>query len=269
MRSASAGHEDPAQAPGRRPLDAQEAQWWAEWRATRDEDAKRKLLDVHLPYARVVAALLYGQRPGNDVEFDDYHQLARVGLLEAMERFDPAVGASFRTYASQRVRGAVLDGVARLTERQQQMAVRRRLLSERVSSVTADTPTEIEDASPAALEGSALFEYLAQVGVGLALGFMLEDSGMLASADGGGAAADSHYQAVELKQTRAQLATLVQQLPAAEQRIVRLHYHHGHTFDEIAREIDVTKGRVSQLHKRAIGLLREALARRQHCDRAF
>lgn len=217
--------------------------------------------------------MLYRQRSSNDVDFDDYLQLARVGLLEAMERYDPALGASFRGYASQRMRGAVLDGVARLTERQQQMVVRRRVLAERSASVAAATaaPDGADSAPPSAasLLGPALFDYLADVGIGLALGFMLEDSGMWASDDGGSRRTDSHYQAIELRQTRAQLDALVEQLPPPERRVIALHYQQGHPFDDIARELNVTKGRISQIHKRALGSLRELLATRRDCDRAF
>lgn len=261
-----------AETIGRRPPDAREAQWWADWRARRDEAARQSLLTAHLPYAKMVAAVLYGQRCRDDIEFDDYLQLARLGLMEAMERYDPTMGASFRSFASQRVRGAVMDGLARLTERQQQIAVRRRLLAERTASVSCAEEAADESAAPpkpGSLQGAALFEYLAQVGVGLALGFMLEDSGMLAPPEERAGAADPHYHAIELKQTKAQLASLVDQLPPPERRVIRLHYQQGHAFDDIASDLGLTKGRISQIHKRALGTLRELLSRRQRCDRAF
>jgi len=265
VTSEEAGH------PSRQP-EARESQWWAAWRATRDEAAKRKLITAHLPYARIVAAMLYGQRPGNDVEFDDYLQLARLGLLEAMERYDPAMGAPFRGYASHRVRGAVLDGVARLTERQQQMVVRRRVLAERTASVAETASNESNEMGTppvVPLIGPALFDYLADVGVGLALGFMLENSGMWTRDDSASSGPDPHYQAIELRQTRAQLGSLVERLPPPERRVIALHYQQGHAFDDIARELNVTKGRISQIHKRALGSLRELLAERRDCDRAF
>jgi RNA polymerase sigma factor FliA len=258
--------------PSPRQHDPRESQWWAAWRTARDDGAKRELIAAHLPYARIVAAMLYGQRSGHDVQFDDYLQLARLGLLEAMERYDPSTGASFRGYAYHRVRGAVLDGVARLTERQQQMVVRRRVLAERAASVAATTSDESgETGSPpvGSLLGPALFDYLADVGVGLALGFMLENGGMWASGDSAASGTDPHYQAIELRQTRVQLGSLVEQLAAPERRVIALHYQQGHAFDDIARELNVTKGRISQIHKRALGSLRELLAKRSDCDRAF
>jgi RNA polymerase sigma factor for flagellar operon FliA len=92
---------------------------------------------------------------------------------------------------------------------------------------------------------------------------------MLAQGEESAAHLAQPYRAVELDQTRVQLASLVGQLPPAEQRIIRMHYQQGHPFDDIAAELHVTKGRVSQVHKRALGMLRNLLARRPDCDRAF
>jgi RNA polymerase sigma factor for flagellar operon FliA len=254
---------------------SEEASLWAAWRGSRDEPARQRLIAQHLPYARVIAAMVYGQRPNNDIDFDDYLQLARVGLLEALDRYDPEGGAQFRTYASSRIRGAVLEGLTHLTERQQQMALRRRLLTERTASLTAAS-TDPEPPGPAPESGRAtvpqggdLFRYLASVGMGLAMGFILEDTSMWAVSDETASSLDNSYRAQELKDTRIQLLALVRQLPSAERRVIQLHYQQGHAFEEIARELELTKGRISQLHKKALSSLRDLLAARRACDRAF
>ncbi|HEV8690643.1 MAG TPA: sigma-70 family RNA polymerase sigma factor, partial [Ideonella sp.] len=239
--------------------------------------ARSELLTQHLPYARVIAAMVYGQRPNNDVDFDDYLQLARVGLLEAFDRYDPDSGAQFRTFAARRMRGMVLDGLTRLTEREQQQSVRRRLLSERTDSIAGqrgDTFQVALDASAHRTNGSAkersdLFRHLAEVGVGLALGFMLEDSGMFAGSEERATGPDPAYHAVELRHTKQQLRALVRHLPASERRVIELHYVQGQAFDDIARDLGLTKGRISQIHKKALGNLRELFATRQACDRIF
>ena len=246
---------------------AEERQLWLRWRESRDEAARADLLARHLPYARVVAAMVYGQRPNNDVDFDDYLQLARVGLLEAFDRYDPDGGAQFRTYAARRMRGTVLDGLVRLTEREQQMSVRRRLLAERTDSIAHPQPED--PPSGPARERNDLFRYLAEVGVGLALGFMLEDTGLVDGDEARSTGSDPAYHAVELRQTKQQLLALVRQLPPSERRIIQLHYVQGQAFDDIARDLGVTKGRVSQIHKKALGTLRALLASRKACDRAF
>jgi len=241
-----------------------EVMLWQQWRNSREPSAREALLALHLPYAKVVAAMLYAHRVHDDIEFDDYLQYARIGLLEAFERYDPCKGAQFRTYAASRIRGAVLDGLTHLTEHQQQMELRRRLLAERTQSLAQG---QADDGS---LPGSVdLFQYLAQVGLGMAIGLMLEDTGMFVQPGQACHRSESTYQAVELRRTYQQVQNLLSLLPPAEHRVIHLHYQQGRAFEDIARELGLTKGRISQIHKAALQRLRRMVANHQSCDRAF
>jgi RNA polymerase sigma factor FliA len=208
---------------------------------------------MHMEYARTLAALVYGRRVTDDVEFGDYLQYARIGLLEAFERFEPAHGVQFRTFAAHRIRGAILDGVAQLSERQQQAALRRRVRHDRATSL-------LEDADPAVAGGRGVLEQLAEVALGLAIGILLEDTGMFADESTAPAAPDGPYRSVALKQTRARLDEMVHRLAESERRVIKQHYHYGHPFEQIAREVGVTKGRISQIHKQALQSLRAMLS---------
>ncbi len=80
--------------------DLAEAGLWELWRQHADDGARQRLLDLHLPYARIVAASYYAKRFHDEIEFGDYLQLASLGLIEALSRFDPGVGVQFRTFAA-------------------------------------------------------------------------------------------------------------------------------------------------------------------------
>lgn len=71
------------------------------------------------------------------------------------------------------------------------------------------------------------------------------------------AAPDATYARLEQEQTQSQLVHFVERLPASERRIVFTHYFQRHTFEEIARDMGLTKGRVSQLHHSALKRMRE------------
>ena len=89
------------------------------WRERRQDDgvAQASLVDRYLPFARSVAVGLYSKRLDDTVPFEDYIQYANLGLLEAIERFDVERGLAFTTYATYRIRGAVLNGLETATER--------------------------------------------------------------------------------------------------------------------------------------------------------
>jgi RNA polymerase sigma factor for flagellar operon FliA len=252
---------------------------WLRWTEDKDEDAREQLICLFLPYARVIAATLYGRRIQNDVEFSEYLQLASMGLVEAVDRFDPQRGVQFKTFASKRMQGAILSGLERLTEKNQQIAVRSQLRKERLQAVktqareaTMSNDTASAGTDPASKRSQqALFDYLAEVGIGLALGVLLDGTGMVHddSLDRRAAVVSpevSYFRQQELRELRERIKDLVSRLPSQEQWVIRYHYLQELPFEEVAKAMDVTRSRVSQLHRQALKSLRQHLAERKHCD---
>lgn len=251
-----------------------EAALWQDWIQRRDAAARERLLQRHLPYARVVAATYYARRTHEEIEFEEYLQLARVGLLESLDRYDPALGAQFRTFAARRMQGAILSGLERLTEKNQQIAVRREVQRDRLQAAKTAAADKLSQnlthdgtAGPPGGKKSEqlLFSYLAEVGIGLALGVMLEGTGMIESepADGAAMAASAevtYFQKNEIQRLQDSLRTLVARLSEQERTVIRCHYLQDIPFDEIGHMLGVKRSRVSQIHQQALKNLRQGLA---------
>lgn len=265
----------------------EEAQLWSRWRGAGDTAARERLVLHYLPLARTLAAVHYRGRVHADVEFDDYLQLARLGLMESVDRYEPGRGAQFKTYVAHRIRGALLNGLEKATEKSQQIAARKRLRAERLDSVkSAALDTAASDPSDerrgttvrgtvARSRQSTLLAYLAEVGIGIALGVMLEDTGMVAAdgeSEGGEVAAVSvspdvlYFRKTELQRWQEQLREALARLPAQESRVIRYHYQQEVPFDEIAAMLGVSRSRVSQLHRQGLGKLRHMLGQGPPCD---
>lgn len=251
---------------------------WRCWREAGDEAARTQLIEQHLPYARMMAATVYGRRTHNDIEFSDYLQLARIGLIEAVDRFDPAQGAQFKTFAAKRVQGAILNGLPRLTEKNQQISTMMRLRQERVEAVkeaaseetTSDSESTPGESAPPR-DADKLFRYLAEVGIGIALGVLLEDTGMVdaeafGSDDHSPSPEISYFRKSEINQLRTVLRGLVDQLNDRQKTVIRYHYLQEISFSEIAASMNLTRGRVSQLHREGLSRLRELLGKDARCD---
>jgi RNA polymerase sigma factor FliA len=246
----------------------EEMSLWRRLRQSGDAAAREQLLARHLPYARVVAATYYAKRFENDVEFADYLQYASVGLLEAMDRFEPDRGAQFRTFAARRMHGAILNGVEKLTERQQQISARQRIRSERMAAVKELARKRAAADAPVPQKGTEqLFKYVSEVGLGLALSWMLEGTSMLENPDR--AESIPFYRNEAIRQMRQRLAAAVECLPPQERTVVRCHYMQEMPFEQVATMLNLTKGRVSQIHKQAMSRLREALADHGGLDVTF
>lgn len=218
----------------------EESQLWHAWRRHGDTSARERLVHLHMDFARILSGKLYARRYTDEVEFVEYLQLASVGLIESIDRFDPERGASFRTYASHRIQGAILSGLEALTERGRQLALKRRIEQERLQSLREGSQAAVGDT----------FARLASIAVGLALGFMPDDMASFRAQEG--SYGDNAYSASELRQLQRRLVKLVGELPEREAKIIRHHYFPQIPFDEIARSLALTKGRVSQLHGHAL-----------------
>ena len=240
-----------------------EGKLWEEYRRTRDAQVRHDLARLHLQMAHKIAAHLYARRLDNAVAFDDYLQYARVGLLEAIDRYDPSREAKFSTFAGYRIRGSILNGLEHSTELAAQAAQRRHArLEERTQSLASPDPGPAAARSArhdraAAGSGDPQLEKFAgmvDIAILLAMGYVLEDNGEWNAA---GPATSDPYRSVELERVRARLNRLVDALPERERLIVRCHYFQHMEFQAIGAVLEVSKGRVSQLHARALQLIRE------------
>jgi RNA polymerase sigma factor for flagellar operon FliA len=164
-------------------------------------------------------------------------------MIEAFDRYDPKRETSFVTFAGYRIRGEILNGLEHSTEGAAQRTRRKRLEKERLESV-------IEGASGAPQK----IEELVEVTIGLALGFALEDSGLSAEPE-----TVDPYRVLELKRLRERLLLVVEALPEREKQIVKWHYFEHMDFKLIGLVLRLSKGRISQLHSRALKLIREGL----------
>ncbi len=192
-----------------------------------------------------------------------YLQYASLGLLEALDRYDPARGVQFRTFAARRMHGAILNGLERLTEKQQQIAARQRLRAERMQDVKALAQQAGAAAAPAQ-QPEQLMRFVSDVGIGLALCWMLDGTAMIENEEA--ATAIPFYQDHALRQARERLLRAVDALAPQERTVIRNHYLQEMPFDEIAASLQLTKGRISQIHRQALLHLRSAVRDRSDWD---
>jgi RNA polymerase sigma factor FliA len=212
-----------------------------------------ELVVKHLPLVRTLAGKLYRMRWDNSVHFDDYCQMGAIGLIEAAQRYDPTRGAQFGTFASWRITGAILNGLENASEVHQQRAARRRLRGERIESLRMST-----DGGPAADDTVAgALARISKLAIGLAVGFMLEGSGLYSN--GEETTARDGYCNLATKQLRQRLGHAVEALPLQERTVIQGHYFQQRPFIEIAEQLGLTKGRISQIHRHAVEHLRSTL----------
>jgi RNA polymerase sigma factor for flagellar operon FliA len=222
-------------------MESHESDLWTRLRAG-DALARDALVMRHAPWSRLVARDVFVRIRGYAISWQDCTQNAMVGLLESVDRYEPGRGVAFRTFARQRVRGAVFNGLRSLRDAgADDRSVER--MSDRRDSLQAG---EAEDP----------FEAFVGMAVGLGLGFLLD---ALPEAELDATPVEA-YAAQERARILDGLNGHLAALAERERMIVTLHYFHFLPFVDIAARMDISKGRVSQLHRRALESLRASLA---------
>lgn len=227
-----------------------EAALWRAYKADHSTAVRGKLFDLHSAFARQVAAKHFLDRKSGDIEFSDLCQLAYTGLLEALDRYDPGRGVPFRPFARRRISGSILDGLAHMSELREQLSFRQRVRKERLKSLS--------DANPATLDDSEAMLALIEMATGLALGFMIEGSGLYVTQD----ETDkrfSPYESLAWKEMTLSLRARISDLSDQQSRVIRYHYLEGLSFEQISKAFGLTKGRISQIHKSALKSLKDEL----------
>ena len=222
------------------------------------------MLKQYSPLVRRLAHQMIAKLPAN-VELDDLIQVGMIGLTDALSRFDAAQGVQFETFATQRIRGAMLDELrgndwmSRGTRKQQreiEAAVHR--LEQRLGRA----PHESEIAAEMGLKLAEYQELLGKVrGTQLV---HLED---MSGDEGDSDYLDRHVADVEANplsqlqdhRMREALVAAIKTLPEREQFVMSMYYEQDMNLKEIAAVLKVTESRVCQLHSQTIARLRVKL----------
>jgi RNA polymerase sigma factor for flagellar operon FliA len=230
-----------------------EAALWRRLRFEEEHECRELLFERYSGLARTIAARHFYRRSRKTIERADFEQFAYQGLLQAIDRYDPLTGVPFSAFARRRIAGSIADGVGKMSEDAAQISHRARIEQERLRSLRRRG-----EGADAADGGDALAE-LTELALGLALGLMLEGTSLAGTPGSGADTRADAYESLAWRELQTQLAGAVAALPEREAAVLRHHYEHGLSFAQVAELLDLSRGRVSQLHKAALDRLRKKL----------
>ncbi len=222
-------------------------------------------LKQYSPLVRRLAHQMIARLPAN-VELDDMIQAGMIGLNDALGRFDTAQGVQFETFATQRIRGAMLDELRNSDwmsrgNRKQQRQIETAL--HKLEQQLGRTPVESEIATAMGLSLTGYQDLLGKVR-GTQLLYLEDLSG---SGEGDDDYLDRHVVDEEAnplavlqdRRMREALVEAIKLLPEREQYVMSMYYEHDMNLKEIAAVLGVTESRVCQLHSQCIARLRVKL----------
>ena len=243
--------------------DAGRSKLWNEYHKNKAPELREKLILEYAPLVKLVAGRL-SMYLGYNVEYDDLCGYGIFGLIDAIDKFDATKDVKFETYASLRIRGSILDQIRKMDWIPRTVRQRQKQISAAVSEVEATTGKTATDEQVAMALGISEEEYSswqAQMNVTniVSLDDFVEQGSDVADNRGLSsqpARPEEHMESEELKQMLGEALNL---LTEKERMVVVLYYYEELTLKEISNVLEVSESRVSQLHTKALGKMKNKM----------
>ncbi|MDX1498772.1 MAG: RNA polymerase sigma factor FliA [Woeseiaceae bacterium] len=231
--------------------------------AALESPSTEELVAEHVELVKRIAQHLAARLPAS-VEIDDLMQAGMVGLLEAANNFDPSRGASFKTYAGIRIRGAMLDDIRKYDWTPRSVHHKYRQAAEAMAAIENETGQPARSEAVAERLGISLDEYHAILADSacsrlFSLDETHDDSPQARAIPKAQTATPE--EAVDDAQFRQALAKEIDRLPERERLVLSLYYEQELNLKEIGQVLEVTESRVCQIHGQAMLRLRAAVSR--------
>jgi RNA polymerase sigma factor FliA len=242
---------------------------WRQFTRTRDRGLRDRLILSYAPLVKYVAGRLGAGLPAH-VDENDLVSYGLLGLISAIERFDPDRDIKFETYAITRIKGSMIDELRSMDWVPRSVRTRARQIEHAIAELEAKlvrAPTDEEIAERLGIPEEELNEALLEISRSSIAA--LDELWTGGSGEGDPVAlidtvedrlAAEPQQEIAQTEVREALGEAIARLPEREKLVVTLYYYEELTLREIGEVLGVTESRVSQLHTKAILRLKARLA---------
>ena len=229
---------------------------WRLYAKTKDQKIKEKLILQYSPLIKYVAGRL-SMHIGQHAEYEDLLSYGIFGLIDAIDKYDYDKGVKFETYASLRIRGAIIDNIRKLdwvprTLRQKNKALET-MYAELENSLGRE-PTDEEIAEKMEIPVEEVHDLIKKSTVSslVSLDDYLEQNHEGMFFGGGSKSSETPEASYEKKEAKEQLVAAIEKLSEKEKMVVSLYYFDELTVKEISRIMSVSESRISQIHSKAV-----------------
>ena len=248
------------------PLDSKTHQaYWQRYVETRDPSIRETLITENAHLIKYVAGRL-NIYFGAHLEFDDLVSFGVFGLIDAIDKFDPGKGVKFETYASLRIRGAIIDNIRELDWVPRSLRQKGKDLEKAYAELEyalGRLPTDQETADRLGLTMKEFNKFIGDASVStlVSLEEVVEQGGEFDDSPWFENADDDPARRAENSELRDILAEEIDKLTEKEKSVITFYYYNDLTLREISSIMKVSESRISQLHTKAIAKLRGMLSK--------
>lgn len=245
--------------------DAGKKKLWEDYANTKSPEIREKIILEYAPLVKVVAGRL-SMYLGYNVEYEDLVSYGIFGLIDAIDKFDCLKDVKFETYASLRIRGAILDQIRKMDWIPRTIRQKQKRIDSAIKEIEAKHGRSATDEEIAEILGITDEEYLewqSQMKITnvVSLNEFLEQGSEVPNeaSNTRSAAFDSPEEILERDELKKMLAQALELLTEKERKVILLYYYEDLTLKEISNILEVSESRISQLHTRALQKMRGKL----------
>lgn len=236
---------------------------WEEYSRRRTAEVREKLIIEYAPLVKIVAGRL-SMYLGYNVEYDDLVGYGVFGLIDAIDKFDYGKGIKFETYASLRIRGAVLDQIRKMDWIPRSLRQKQKKIDAAMSKLELELgrpATDEELAKEIGISEDELLNWQGQANVTnvISLDEFVDSSGEKNVESVGVNTFETPEEVIEKDELKKLLAESLETLTDREKKVILLYYYEELTLKEISLVLEVSESRISQLHTRALQKMKTKL----------
>ena len=236
---------------------------WEEYSRHRPAEVREKLIIEYAPLVKIVAGRL-SMYLGYNVEYDDLVGYGIFGLIDAIDKFDYGKGIKFETYASLRIRGAVLDQIRKMDWIPRSLRQKQKKIDVAMSKLELELgrpATDEELAKEIGISEDELLNWQGQANVTnvISLDEFVDTSGEKNVESVGVNTFETPEEVIEKDELKKLLAESLETLTDREKKVILLYYYEELTLKEISLVLEVSESRISQLHTRALQKMKSKL----------
>lgn len=236
---------------------------WNEYAKQRTLELREKIIIEYAPLVKVVAGRL-SMYLGYNVEYDDLVGYGVFGLIDAIDKFDPTKAVKFETYASLRIRGAILDQIRKMdwiprTIRQKQKKIDGAI--KEIETLQGRNATDEEVANKLGISEDEYNDWQSQMMVTnvVSLNEFMEQGSEVPVEQNSPKKFDAPEEVVQQGELKKTLADSLELLTEKERKVILLYYYEELTLKEISNILEVSESRISQLHTKALQKMKTKL----------
>lgn len=237
---------------------------WEEYAKVKSPEIREKIILEYAPLVKLVAGRL-SMYLGYSVEYDDLVGYGIFGLIDAIDKYDTMKAVKFETYASLRIRGAILDQIRKMdwiprTIRQKQKKID--AVIKEIELTTGRSATEEEIAKGLNISDEEYIDWQSQMKITNIVSlneYMEQGSEVPAEHNRQASHFESPEENIEKAELKQMLAEALEFLTEKEKKVILLYYYEELTLKEISHVLEVSESRISQLHTRALQKMKQKL----------